>query len=142
MALERRLEDLEAWLEPSCEGFPPWTLDDRIDAVLEKLALHQVGGPPGDGAGYLYTALEIDALGAATAQQELDGGPGVHLFPSGASVRFVEAEDGGLARGRVFGRVEVSDLPKHVQPFVSRMPSGEQAVHEWLWFEYWRAGED
>jgi hypothetical protein len=142
VALERRLEGLEALLRPDLGGFPPWSADERIDAVLEKLRVHRLGSAPEDTCGHQYTDAEIDALGAAWAQQVLEGEPGAYLFDSGATVYFVEAGEGELARPHVEGRVEPSDLPEHIRPYVLRMPADQQLEHEHLWFRYWQGGED
>jgi hypothetical protein len=144
VALERRLEGLEARLRPDLRGYPPWDMDSRIDAATAKLEVHRMGSPPEHTSGYFYTDLEIDALGAAVAQQALEGGPGAYLFDSGAVVHFVEERGAnGLARPVVEGRVEVEDLPEHIRPYVVRMPSGEQQLgHEWLWYRWHQGVED
>ncbi len=141
MAIEkRRLVDLENQLRPDLRGYPPWTVSDRMAAALDKLKVHMMGGPPSSG-GEWYTDLELDALGAALGELELEGEPGAYMLDSGAVVHLIQDEDGHITP-HVEGRVRVGDLPDHVQPYVERMPSDWQLEHEWVWYRSWHGEED
>jgi hypothetical protein len=110
-SLESRLERLEEGRRPDRSQEPPWVFEDRIDAVISKLRVHQSGSAPETTCGYPYTDFEITALGVVACGDQGGGEP---------------------------GRIEPEDLPGHMRPYVVRMPADKQLEHEWAWYEHWR----
>jgi hypothetical protein len=135
----KRLEVLESLEPPEEFGEFSWTLLEQCEAVVEAVRYAaRFSGMP-----YPATDRELGVLGLLVAIQELGEEPGVHRFPSGATVRVTEdIETYGDIGLFVRGRVLISDLPDQVARYVTRMTAWEQEERDRQLPLLWRAEEE